>query len=175
MIDLYHYTDKEKDELVKSLCVLVDTREKKEHTTEFFDKKKIPWKSKKLDRGDYSFMIPRNEELNIDRDLYFDKQVIVERKNSLEEISGNFTNGRDRFEKELALAPPQKVLLIEDASFEDIVKGNYNTKYNKNSFLASLFTFWFRYNIPVFFLGDKRMSGLFIWLYFKYYLNTLLN
>lgn len=175
MIDLYYYTDKEKDELIKSAYILVDTREKKTHITEFFDKKKIAWESKKLDRGDYSIAIPANESLGISKDLYFDKEIVIERKNNLEEISGNLTNGRDRFEKELALAPPNKVLLIENASFGDLVKGNYDTKYNNKSFLASLFTFWHRYGLPVFFVDDPKLTPVYIKMYLEYYIKTRLR
>ena len=175
MLDLYYYTDKEKEELLKSTYILVDTREKKSHITDFFDKKKINWKSKKLDHGDYSIAIPANEKLGLPKDLYFDKEVIIERKNSLEEISGNLTNGRDRFEKELALSPPNKVLLIENASFEDLATGNYDTKYNKKSFFASLFTFWFRYDLPVFFVKDPKMTPLFIKFYLDYYVKYKLR
>lgn len=172
MIYSYYYTDKEMKELIKSMIILVDTREKETHITDFFDKKKIQWKSKKLDHGDYSFYIPANDALGITRDMYFDKEVMIERKGSLEEISGNLTNGRDRFEKELALSPNNKVLLVEDGAFEDIVKSNYDTKYNNKSFLASLFTFWFRYNIPVFFMPNKELSGVFIKMYFEYFLKS---
>ena len=175
MLKLYKYKETEIKEIVKSMVILVDTREKETHITDFFDKKKIVWKSKKLDRGDYSFMIPANPDLDIPRDLYFDNEVIIERKGSLEEISGNLTNGRDRFEKELALSPKDKVLLLEGGGFSDIVSGNYNTKYSKKSFLASLFTFWFRYNMPIFFMPDKKYSGIFVKLFFEYYLKGELN
>lgn len=176
MINLYKYTDKEKEELIKSITILVDTREKQNsHITEWFDKKKIPYKKKALDYGDYSFMIPVNDKLSIPRDIYFDKKIIIEKKSNLEEISGNLTTSRDRLEKEFSLAPKTKVLLIENGSFSDIVDGNYNTKYNKKSFIASLFTFWFRYNIPIFFMPNKEYSGLFIYTYFKYYLTNYLR
>lgn len=176
MINLYKYTDKEKEELIKSITILVDTREKQNsHITEWFDKKKIPYKKKALDYGDYSFMIPANDKLSIPRDIYFDKKIIIEKKSNLEEISGNLTTSRDRLEKEFSLAPKTKVLLIENGSFSDIVDGNYNTKYNKKSFIASLFTFWFRYNMPIFFMPNKEYSGLFILMYFQYYLKNYLR
>lgn len=41
------------------------------------------------------------------------KKVVIERKASLEEISGNLTKERERFEKELSLAPKEKVLLTQ--------------------------------------------------------------
>ena len=133
----YKYIDKEMEELISSITILIDTREKvNSHITDYFDRKGISYKKKALGYGDYSFMIPANEKLSIPRDLYFNTTCVIERKASLEEISGNLTKERDRFEKELCLAPKTKVLLIENASYEDIAKGNYDTKYNDIKILA---------------------------------------
>ena len=166
----------EMEELVSSLTVLVDTREKRnEHILDYFDRKKILYTKKALDYGDYSFMLPANEKLSIPRDLYFNNQIVVERKASLEEISGNLTKERDRFEKELCLAPKTKVLLIENANYSDIATGNYDTQYNKKSFWASIHSFWFKYNIPVMFMPDNQYSGLFIRGFFEYYLKNYMK
>lgn len=69
MLNFYKYTDKEKDELLSSMVILVDTREKQTHIIESFDQYKINYQRKALDYGDYSFMIPKNESLNIPRDI----------------------------------------------------------------------------------------------------------
>ena len=85
MIEQYKYTDSEINTLIKSQVILVDTREKaNEHILKVFDKNNIPYKIKALERCDYSFYLPANEELNIPRDLYFDKEVALERKASLD-------------------------------------------------------------------------------------------
>lgn len=158
------------------MVILVDTREQKnDHITNIFDKNKIFYKKKALDYGDYSFMLPKNGDLSILRDMYFDKKVCIERKASLEEISGNLTKGRDRFEKELCLSPKTKVLLIENANYSDVATGNYQTQYNKKSFLASLHSFWFKYNAPIMFMPDNKYSALFIKKYFEYYLKNYLR
>lgn len=158
------------------MVVLVDTREKKmEHILSYFDKAKIGYQKKALPYGDYSFMVPANDDLSIPRDLMFYHDIVIERKGSLEELSGNLTNSRDRLEKELALAPPTKVLLIENASYGDMVSGNYQTDYNNKSFWASVHSLWHRYDIPVFFLPDQNYTGFFIRGYFSYYLRNLLK
>lgn len=175
-MERFRYTKKETDELIKNIVILVDTREKENsHITSYFDAKGVEYKVCALDYGDYSFMIKANEGLGISRDMWFDKDVIVERKNSLEEISGNLTKDRSRFEKELSLAPKEKVILIEGASYEDVANGNYNTKYNRISFLATLHKYWFKYSAPFFMLKDKRYSGLFIRKFFEYYLKNNLR
>lgn len=172
----FKYTDKEKDEIIKSLTILIDTREKKcEHITTYFDKAKIKYKTKALPYGDYSFMIPKNEELDIPRDLLFYNDIIIERKGSLEELSGNLTKERDRLEKELALAPPRKVLVVEGAGYDDMVKGNYNTQYNNKSYWASIHSIWHKYDIPVIFMPDPAYTGFFIRGYFTYYLKNYLR
>lgn len=164
------------EELVSSITVLVDTREKvNEHIIEYFEKKGVKHKSKSLEFGDYSFMLPANERLSIPRDLYFTNQICIERKASLEEISNNLTKERARFEKELSLAPKTKVILLENANYEDIATGNYKTQYNKKSFWASLHSFWFKYNVPIFFMPNNKYSGLFIRGYFEYYLKNYIR
>lgn len=176
MIEYFKYTPKEKDELISSMTILVDTREKvNQHITDSFDKAGVKWKGKALDYGDYSFFIPANEALSIPRDLYFDKKICIERKANLEEISGNLSQGRDRLEKEFALAPQFKVLMIENANYSDIATSNYDTKLNNKSFLASLHTFWFKYNIPLFFVPDSKFSALFIKKYFEYFLKNFIH
>lgn len=158
------------------MAILIDTREKKmEHITSYFDKVNIPYKKKALPYGDYSFMVPKNEELSIPRDLVFYNDIVIERKGSLEELSGNLTKERGRLEKELALAPRNKVLVIENANYSDVVNGNYQTEYNNKSYWASLYSLWHRYNVPMFFVPDNSYTGFFIRGYFSYYLRNLLK
>jgi hypothetical protein len=65
--------------LNNDLTIIVDTREQKnKHVIDFFDKKKIPYKVKKLDEGDYGIKINKNLEHGIYHDMYF--PVGVERK-----------------------------------------------------------------------------------------------
>jgi len=97
-----YYTDKEIKELLKSLVILIDTREQENtNIIEFLERKKVSYKTKALNFGDYSFFLPENKELGIQRDLYFDREIVIERKGSLSELAGNLTKDRERFEKEL--------------------------------------------------------------------------
>lgn len=108
------------------MIILVDTRERQaDHIISIFDKNGISYKKKALEYGDYSFAFPKNETLSIPRDMYFNKKICIERKACLEEISGNLTKERDRFEKELSLAPKEKVLSIENANYSDVAKLQY--------------------------------------------------
>lgn len=171
----YHYTDKEKKEILNNMVILVDTREQEnKHILEFFNKKKIQYKSKKLDFGDYSFMLPAMPELGITKPLMFDNEIVVERKGSLTELSGNLTEGRERFEKELIRKQDAKFyLMIEDGSWEDIQSGCYNTKYNPNSFLATLNAYIARYGININFV-TKYYAGTYIFALFNYHLREVI-
>ena len=152
---------------------MVDTREQvNDHIINFFDCKKIPWKKIKLEFGDYSFYLPKNDELGILRDLYFDKEIMIERKANLDEFAGNIAKERDRIKKELALAPTNKILVIENGSYTDMVNGNYRSEYSAKSYYGTFHSFWHEFNIPIIFMPNNQLTGLFILGYFKYYLRN---
>ena len=163
-----HYlTPTQLDKLLKTAVILIDTREQEnKHITDYFDKHKISYVSKKLDFGDYNIMLPKNLELNFPQDMVLD--YAIERKNSLEEISGNLTQGRTAFENELIRGKEKMTLLIENSSMNDVITGNYNTEYDKRSFIASLLTFFTRYELQHIFV-EKAHSGLIIYgiLYYR--------
>ena len=176
MLNLYKYTEKEIDRLVKSIVVLTDTREQRnDHILSWLDAKQIPHKTRALDHGDYSFYLPSNPDLNIDRDLFFDQEIMVERKGCLEELSANFSQHRARFEEEFATFPGVKYLLVEKANYQDIVTGRYDTKFSSKSFLASLHTFNHRYGLQIMFMPDPKYSGYFLDGVFTYYLRKKLR
>jgi len=162
--------------LLKSIGILIDTRDKKiDHLTNWFDKKGIPYKRKKLDNCDYSFYIPAQPELNIERELRFDRGIAVERKASLDELAGNLTQHRTRFEEEMATFNGKKYLLIENATYDDIVKGNYRSDYNSKSYLATLHAFNHRYNLEIVFMPDSNQSALWIYSTFMYWFREKLK
>lgn len=177
MIDFYRFTDKEVRTLLKSIVIITDTREQENsHILRWFDEKKILYSTQKMEYGDYSFYLPANPELGIVRDLYFTDKVSIERKASLEELSGNFTNDRTRIESEFIRHKGNMTLLIEDAEYTDIINHNYKTEYKPVSFLATLHSFSERYDIPFAFMKDNKCSAQFIYFTFYYWLrNYLLN
>jgi len=173
----YRYTKGEMKELLKSLTVLIDTREQANtHIQGYFDSKCIDHKSKKLDFGDYSFMLPRNDELGIMRDIYFMDQIAIERKASLTELSNNFTHDRTQFENELIRSNGSKlILLVENAAgYEDIIEHNYRTQYKPKSFLATLHSFKHRYDLDTVFIKPE-IAGDYIYRSFYYWLREYLK
>lgn len=166
--------------MLDSIVIICDTREhqdKNNHILNYFDAKNIPWKKMKLPYGDYSFMVPADNELGIPRDLYFDKKCVIERKANLEEFSGNVTSNseRSRVKKELALAPPKKVIIIENGSYGDVIDGNYNTKYDSKSYWATIHSFWHEFDVPFVFMKDSKYTGVFIRGFFTYYLRQIVK
>ena len=175
MIDFYSYTDKELKTLLKSMVMIIDSNEQVfEHISDWLAAKKIPFVIQNMDFADYSFYLPANPELGIVRDLYFTDKITIERKKNLSELSGNFTNDRLRIESEFIRHKGKMLLLIEDAEYTDIIKHNYRTEYKPESFLATLHSFSERYDIPFYFMKDKKCSGQFIYYTFYYWLRNYL-
>jgi hypothetical protein len=169
------YTDKEIDKILKSIIVLIDTREKVfSHIKLWFKTNKISYEIYGLNFGDYSFKIPKNEKLEIFEDMYFTDIIAIERKANAEEISGNLTEGRERFKREFGRGNNKIRLLIEDSSYSDISKGNYKTEFNPKSFIGSLHSIQEEFNTP-FFFTDKEHSAEYIYNTFKYYLRNQLK
>lgn len=163
-------------EILSSIVVLYDSREKSnQHILDWFEKQGIKTQKHKLDVGDYSFMLPRNEFTS--QDLYFTNHIVIEKKNSIEELSGNFSTDRLRLESEFAEMYDKDLksyLLIENCSFGDILDGNYKTQYNKSALTSSFISFMDRYNFTPIFV-DKSKSAFMIFNLFKYYLRNLVK
>ena len=164
-------------ELLSSITVVVDSREKvNSHLLEYFDKHKIPYKVKALSAFDYTFFLPKNEKLGIFKDLYFDKDIVFERKASLEELSGNLTKNRTRFEEEMCTTKAlYKYLIIENANYFDVVNGNYKTEYNSKSFVGTLHSFNSKYDLQIVFMPDKNYTPIYMYATMQYYLRNILK
>lgn len=175
---IYSYTDTELKTLLKSLTIIVDTRENQnKHILDYFDKKKIPYITKKLDTADYGCMIPVNPELGIYRDMYFTDTVVVERKAHLTELSNNLSNDRERFVNELIRKGNTKLfVMIENTpnGYGDILSHNYRSQYNEKSFIGTLKSMESQYNININFLPDNTLSGFFIFSTFHYHIRNYL-
>ena len=169
------YKDKEIKQILNSITVLVDRREKvNSHIKMWLKSNKIKYIDYTLSFGDYSFMIPKNESLDILEDLYFTDEIAIERKAHAEEISGNFTQGRERFKREFERSNGTLRLLIEDTNYANICDGKYKTDFPKESFVGSLHSFQEQYSCPLFFT-DKEHSGKYIYNTFYYYLRNELK
>ena len=139
----------EQEDCLKSMTIIVDTREQRSDRAEKRYKAfSVPYRRQKLDFGDYSacFMLPDGSEKTIN--------AAIERKADLDELSSCFTHGRGRFQREFErakLAGASMYLLVENASWENLMNGRYGTKFNPKAFMASMTAWIARYDIkPVF-------------------------
>lgn len=149
-----HWTDKDLAEELKKLTIICDTREQDRHVEEYLAKKNIPHATRKLDVGDYSCQLG---------ELSFEREICVERKKNLDEICGNFTAERERFEREFmrAKAYGTKVhLIIENATWSDIFLGNYRSKLPPKSLIASLLSWMVRFNISITFCKPDETARI---------------
>lgn len=142
-----------------SMTILIDSRERptgarSENRYKAFA---FPYKRQKLDYGDYSasFMLD-GQEIQI--------KAAIERKMNLEELSSCFTHDRERFKREFERAKADGAsmyLLVEDATWHELINGKYKTKYNPHAFVASFIAWVTRYDIKPF-LCKKEVSGALI-------------
>ena len=159
--------------LIKTAIVLVDTREQENaHILEYFDKKGIEYQVQKLEYGDYTILLPKNEEQGVYTDMIL--EYSIERKASLNELSGNFTKDRVRIEEELWRGRENIDLLVENGSFDKIFEHDYSTQYNEKAFTATLLSFSFRYKFNIHFIS-KENSGKMIYGLLKYKLREELK
>ena len=134
----YRYTDTEIKSILKTVIVLTDTREQKnDHILTGLDNLKIAHKPMALSCGDYSAMLPANPDMGIPRDIFFDNDIIIERKANLSELAGNFGKHRERFKDEMIRSgTAKKYLLIEQGGgYAAILNGQYHTQLSAKSFL----------------------------------------
>lgn len=172
----YRYSDTEIKTILKSAVVLTDTREQANtHILTAFDGLKVAHKPMALSFGDYSAMLPAKPDAGIGRDMYFDAEIIIERKNSLDELAGNFATGRERFKDEMTRAgSARKYLIVEQAGgYADILSKQYHSRLSEKSFFASLLSFQARYGLNVIFCGQEKSAAI-IWGLLYYHMRTWL-
>ena len=143
---------------LKSMVIIIDTREQpSERAKKRVKSFSFPHVREKLEYGDYSvkFKLPDGTEQILN--------AVIERKMNLEELSGCFTHSRKRFEAEFERAKANNAtiyLLVEDATWENLINGKYATKFNSKAFLASLTAFIARYDIKPIFCKSETTGRL---------------
>ncbi len=172
----FHYTDTEIEKILKTMTIVVDTREQVNgHILDYLHQKEIPIKIQKLNFGDYSAMVPKSEALGIPRDIYITSAI--ERKAHIDEITGNLQKDtRTAFENELIRAQGSPfTLLVEDKDgYSKMINGQYRSKYNPLALLGTLNTFKAKYGFEIVYL-DKKFSGNFIYYHFYYQMKNYLK
>ena len=157
--------------ILDSVIIIVDTREKaNSFILDYFRKKDIQYKFQTMKTGDYSAFVPKNEELGIMRDLYFD--CVVERKNSIDEFAQN--TKEDRFENELIRSHNMSFILVIEDKYENLLNANYRSQYKPQALLGRLKTFEARYDFTTVWM-DKKLMGNFIYYHLYYHIRNYLK
>lgn len=149
----------ERDEMrsiLSSMIVLVDRREQPtKRAQRRYEAFGVPYRRATLSYGDYTYnvLLPDGSWM-FDEDQTIYPTVAIERKMNLDELASCFTHSRERFEREFQRAKDQGArifLLVENASWENLMNGKYSSRFNQRAFFASLCSWMIRYNIqPVF-------------------------
>lgn len=143
------------------MIILIDSREQQyKHITSKLEQLNIPFRIQKLDFGDYSFEIDG---------VSYEKKITIERKASINEIIGNFTKGRKRFEAEFKRAKGCKVILMIEALEDDIDKHNYKSSMTPSKVRSFLKTWTYFFGLDLNFV-DKFNSADFMIKAFEQYL-----
>lgn len=148
MADIIHLHPAEVESALKTMKILVDTRERPTETAKRrYASFGVPWERKKLDFGDYSASVIIDGV-----EVSFDKTVAIERKENLDECCLCFTKERDRFEREFerAMANSARLyLLIEYGTWENAYSGKYRSQMKPKALTGSLLAWVARYGSPV--------------------------
>jgi len=120
--------------------ILIDTREQQPYSFE------TESETGTLPTGDYS--LQGGQHL-----------IAIERK-SVDDLIACLTSGRERFERELyrGRALDYFALVIE-ASLSDLSNGRYKSEMNPRAAIQSLLAFSVRYNLPVFFVENRKFGA----------------
>lgn len=144
------------DQVLDSFVILHDTREQQtDQARRRYQSFGVPTAKATLDYGDYTYnaMLPGGREI-FDTSGRILPPCAVERKMNLDELAACFTRDRKRFEAEMqraAQAGGRLYLLIEDATWENLMNGKYRSRFNAKAFLGSLTAWIVRYDlVPIF-------------------------
>lgn len=124
--------------------IIVDTREQKPHK---FHKSKncLGMEQKKLDFGDYTIEGLENF-------------IIIERKQSIDELCGNIGKNRKRFEKELER---MQVCRYRFIVVEDYLSSIYRRTFSRmkpNAVFETIWAWELKYDVRFIFAGTRKMA-----------------
>ena len=118
----YKFSEKEIDEILNKLVILVDTREQtNQHILNWFEAKKKKYKIAKLDYGDYGCYLPAGAFKGQLRDIYFTDDIVIERKFCIDELAMNLKAKKENI-KEIK---KEIIDLLGEKYLEKVLKSDY--------------------------------------------------
>lgn len=141
------------DEILNTMVILVDSREQDTaRARERYSRFGAPYRRAHLSYGDYCCNYRRDGAWRYDEEETVHPDVVIERKMNLDELAMCFSRERKRFTAEferIKAAGAKPYLLIENATWENLLAGKYKSKFNPKAFKASLSAWMARYNCTV--------------------------
>lgn len=160
MMDIF-----EQQAVLDSMSILVDTREQDtKRARDRYGRFGVPYVRTALDYGDYTYqaVLPTGQCIH-DTSATVSAPCVVERKMNLDELAQCYTSSRDRFAKEFERAKDHNAkiyLIVENASWENLLNGRYRSRFNSKAFFASLTAWLARYDMTVLFCKEETTGRL---------------
>lgn len=146
--------------VLESFVVLRDSREQDTaRARKRYKSIGVPCEKATLSYGDYTYnaMLPDGRPLH-DTSKTVLPLCAIERKMDLDELEQCFTRGRDRFRREFERAAENSCrmyLIVENATWENLLAGKYRSKMNPNAYIASIIAWMIRHDISVIFCKEE--------------------
>lgn len=144
------------EQILDTMTILHDTREQQtDQARRRYKAFGVPTEKAVLDYGDYTYnaTFPNGGKLYDTNERIF-PACAIERKMNLDELAMCFTRERKRFAAEMQRAwshGSRMYLLVEDATWENLLNGKYRSRFNADAFVGSLTAWTVRYGlIPIF-------------------------
>jgi len=151
-------------DLLDSMVVLVDTREQPtERAKERYERMGKPYRRCTLNYGDYTYNFEVGGKPFFDESQTIKPLCIVERKMNLDELASCLGRERKRFEAEIIRAYENHSeiwLLVENATWENLLNGKYRSKINPKVMEASLIAWANRYGMKIVFCKAETSGEL---------------
>ena len=140
------------------MYILIDSREQKPFTFSH-EKYNVQTEIGTLDTGDYSLLGLTNK-------------VAIERK-SLPDLVMCLGRERERFERELQRATGLDFFaVVVEASWQDLILGNYRSKLSPHSACQSVMAFMNRYKTTFMFAGTVLQAEYCTWSFLRQYIEN---
>lgn len=147
------------------MTILHDTREQQtDRARRRYAAFGVPTEAAVLDYGDYTYQAQLPDgRLVYDTSGRIEPICAVERKMDLDELAMCFTKERKRFEAEMVRCQDhggRMFLLVENATWENLLLGKYRSQFKPQAFLASIVAWSIRYDMQVIFCKQDSSPRL---------------
>lgn len=172
------FTESEINKALSQLTIIVDGREKKadiykgwfdRNNINFIDSVKMREMKKlgyfTLETGDYSCMLPPGALKGFDREIFFDRDIVIEKKANIKELAGNLSEDKGaRIKKEFSHINKYNTkvfIFLCDPLYQKHLNEGKEThigKWNKDTLKAQIKSFEALYNTKVIPISNEYVA-----------------